>query len=142
MADLKISQLTAATSVQSSDTFVIARSGANYKVPISVLFNTIPTYIGNSQNVEQISSSGAISVTSSITEFATTAAINCTLAAGISGQEKILLFRNKIVGDVLITVPNSLGFDTITLTNTGNCVVLKYIGSTWVILSNNGATIA
>lgn len=143
MAESKISQLPLASDTTVNDNLIIARSGANYRMPLTTLFNKVPTFVGSSQTTQSLSASGVIDLVSSVTEVSTTASqVNLTLASGISGQEKHILFRNKGTANVVITPASGLGFSTITLTATSNSVILKYIGTTWVIISNYGATIA
>lgn len=142
MADTKISQLPVATTVNESDNFVVSRGGSNVRIPVSTLFKNIPTFIGNTQTIEQITTSGQIDVSKYISEIVTTnVLITLTLPAGISGQEKIIIFRNKGTANVVITPNNGIGFTTISLTETGHSVTLKYINNAWVIMSQYGITL-
>lgn len=140
--DKKISQLPLATTVEQTDNFVVSRGGTNVRIPATVLFNTPPTFPGCSQVSEQITTSGAISTSHHFSEIVTTnAPLSLTLAAGIPGQEKIIVFRNKGTANATITPAGPLGYSSITLMATGDNVTLKYISNSWVITSAYRATV-
>jgi hypothetical protein len=136
MADVKISQLPVATNVLENDNFVVTRNGTNVRIPVATLFTNIPSVIGNNQQTEQITTSGNISISKYISEVVTTNSnIDLILPSGIPGQEKIIVFRNKGTANITITPTNGIGFDSITLTDTGDSVTLRYISNAWIITS-------
>lgn len=84
----------------------------------------------------------AISLATQITYFDTTVgASTATLADGEEGQEKELTMLVD-GGDQVVTPANLLGGTTITFNDAGDSVVLRFTGSSWYIVSNNGATVA
>lgn len=137
----KISQLTAATSLQSTDQFVIARSGNNLNITSDVLFKTIPSIIASSVSYDTISTSTTIDVTKPITLITTTnLPLSLTLGAGTANQEKTIVFLSKGTQNATIT-GSFLGYTSATLIGTGSSIMLKYINNTWVIISTFGVTL-
>lgn len=143
MADLKISQLPLATDVQLTDNFAVSRNGTTVRIPASTLYTKIPTYIATSQLTEQITVSGAIDLTKSLSEVVTTnSQVNLTLGGGTHGQEKVILFRNKGTANVVITPNLLVGGTSITLNSTGQTVTLRYVTNAWVIVAIYGGIVS
>ena len=88
-----------------------------------------------------LSGAGAVNLTDLITEVTTTGADALTLANGSTGQVKII---TMIVdgGDGTLTPTTLAGGSTITFNDVGDGVVLVYGTAGWVVVGNNGATIA
>ena len=91
--------------------------------------------------VESVSGAGALNLTDLITEVTTTGADALTLANGSAGQVKII---TMIVdgGNGTLTPATLAGGTTITFADVGDGVVLVYGTAGWVVVGNNGATIA
>ena len=91
--------------------------------------------------VESVSGAGALNLTDLITQVTTTGADALTLANGSMGQVKIV---TMIVdgGDGTLTPATLAGGTTITFADVGDGVVLVYGTAGWVVVGNNGATIA
>ena len=105
-------------------------------------FTTSATYnAAITGGVESHSGAGALNLTDLITEVTTTGADALTLANGSSGQVKII---TMIVdgGDGTLTPATLAGGTTITFNDVGDGVVLVYGTAGWVVVGNNGATIA
>jgi O-acetylhomoserine/O-acetylserine sulfhydrylase-like pyridoxal-dependent enzyme len=84
----------------------------------------------------------AIDVTKSITHIDTTAGAHAgTMANGTNGQIKII---TMIVdgGNSVITPTNLAGGTTITFDDVGDTAMLIFTNSNWVLISNNGCTVA
>lgn len=66
-----------------------------------------------------------------------------TLGNGLDGQMKYIYFHQMdIAGSTAsIDVPAGLGFTTISMTAVGQGLMLQYLGSKWICLSKNGATL-
>jgi hypothetical protein len=64
------------------------------------------------------------------------------LAAGESGQIKILAYGNTSVGNTVITVANAAwgGSGTVTLANVGSAATFQYVASKWFCVGNNDVT--
>jgi len=144
MADLKISELTSATSVAVSDYFVIVQTGETRKVTPEVLFANAPSHLVCKELPETIAS-GAIStsVLTTIISSASAADQILTLATGTHGMEKdivVSVLSNSYIAT--LTVTNAKGFSTIVFNAVGQTVKLKNISGFWYILGSKGATIA
>ena len=97
---------------------------------------------GITGGVQSLSGAGAVDIVNLVTEITTTGADALTLADGSAGQVKII---TMVVdgGDGTLTPTTLAGGTTITFNDVGDGVVLVY-GETagWVVVGNNGATIA
>ena len=91
--------------------------------------------------VDQLTASGAIDITTYITEITTTAATAYTLADGVLGQIKII---SLIVdgGDATITPTTFATGTTITLGDVNDNITLLYTTNGWANTANQGAIIA
>jgi hypothetical protein len=88
------------------------------------------------------SGAGAVPVTAATVRLTTTGANALTLANGTDGQ---ILSIVMVVdgGDGTLTPTTKTGFSTITFDAVGDSVTLQYFTTLgWMILSNNGATVA
>ena len=88
------------------------------------------------------SGAGAVPITAGTVRLTTTGADALTLANGANGQ---LLTIVMVVdgGDGTLTPPTKTGFSTITFDAVGDSVTLQYFTTLgWMIVSNNGATVA
>lgn len=88
------------------------------------------------------SGAGAVPITAATVKLTTTGANALTLANGADGQ---ILSIVMVVdgGDGTLTPTTKTGFSTITFDAVGDSVTLQYFTTLgWMILSNNGATVA
>lgn len=88
------------------------------------------------------SGAGAVPITAATVKLTTTGANALTLANGTDGQ---ILSIVMVVdgGDGTLTPTTKTGFSTITFADVGDSVILQYFTTLgWMILSNNGATVA
>lgn len=88
------------------------------------------------------SGAGAIPITADTVRLTTTGANALTLANGADGQIlRIVMVASG--GNGTLTPATKTGFSTITFTAAGNAVTLEYFTTLgWMIVSNNGATVA
>lgn len=88
------------------------------------------------------SGAGAISTSVPVVLLTTTGADALTLADGIEGQVlRILMVVDG--GNGTLTPTTKLGYSTITFNDAGDTVTLMFVtGRGWMILSNNGCTVA
>ena len=88
------------------------------------------------------SGAGAVPITSATVRLTTTGADALTLANGANGQIlSIVMVADG--GDGTLTPTTKTGFSTITFNDVGDSVTLQYFTTLgWMILSNNGATVA
>ena len=104
--------------------------------------NRDPIYLPSS---EDLAASAAASIVKTTSYFTTATAETATLAAGYTGQVKVLaMFGDG--GDMVITVTNagwkSSGTGTITFDAIGQACTLMYINAKWFAIGNNGAAFA
>ncbi len=88
------------------------------------------------------SGAGAVPITHAAVKLTTTAADALTLANGTNGQ---ILTITMIVdgGDGTLTPTTKTGYTTITFGDVGDSVTLQYYTTQgWMILANNGCTVA
>lgn len=102
------------------------------------------TFYGNfiyGSTPQALSGPGAINVTTYATTITTTGADAFTLADGTAGQRKLI---TMIVdgGNATITPTNLLGYTTITMGDVGDAVELVFVGTKWVVVSNQGCALA
>jgi hypothetical protein len=110
------------------------------KVSADILTNK--TLADLKTSVQTLSGAGAIDVVTGVTEVTTTAADALTLADGVVGQIKIIVMKAD-GGDGTITPATFAGGTTITMNDVGDSVMLTYATTIgWVLIANNGCTIA
>ena len=104
--------------------------------------NRDPIYLPSAQDLAA-SAAASLAVTTSF--FSTSSAETATLAAGYTGQVKVLVMSADL-GDMVFTVSNagwkSSGTGTITFSDRGMSCTLLYINSNWYCIGNNGAVFA
>lgn len=149
MADKKVSELTASTSVSITDVLPIVQGSVTKKITPVVLFGNIPTDIkyagilvetGTPDTVQ----TGAISLTTAITYLSnvTTGTTSTTLADGAQGQEKTLCMTVRTTNDVDVIPTNLVGVATkLTFAEVGQTAKLKFMNGSWHIMSVYGATV-
>lgn len=143
MADKKISELTSATAVNTTDFFPIVQAGTTLKLDFNTLLSKLPT-----QPIcivaAETPASGAISTANSDSTVASaTGATNYTLAAGTQGMQKFI--ASSSIGasaTAVVTVTGGSGFTTITFNATGQGVHLKNLNGTWFVVGSRGVVIA
>ena len=117
----------------------------NKKVSVANVFNNIPTYIALDGTAQSITNtSDAVNVTTSITHIDTDTAGGAhagALADGTNGQIKIITMIAD-GGDSVVTPTNFANGTTVTLNDAGDSVTLVFTNSNWVVLANNGCTVA
>ena len=150
MADKKITALTdLGDSIASEDLLHViddpSGNPVNKRVSVEDVFNNIPTWIGLDGAAQVIAdTTTAPNITTSITHIDTNTAGGAHasgLANGNNGQVKIITMIDD-GGDSVITPTSLAGGTTITFADVGDTVTLCFTNSTWVVVSNYGATIA
>ena len=143
MADKKITALTdLSTGVAGADLLHVVDDPTgtpiNKKVSVTNFINNLPSFIGFSNSVENISdgSQTAISITHAVTLLETAGSNATTLADGtVVGQLKIII-HDTDGGTTEMTPADALGFVDLDFADDGDTNMLMWTGTTgWAVLA-------
>ena len=143
MADKKITALTdLSTGIASADLLHViddpSGTPIDKKVSVANFINNLPSFIGFSNSIEDISdgTQTAISVSTAVTLLETAGSNATTLADGtVQGQIKIIV-NDTDGGSSQLTPADPLGFANIDFANDGDSVMLIWTGTSWAVLSS------
>ena len=142
MADKKISELTSATIVNTTDLLVLVQAGTTLKLDIATLLSHLPSQPIVIQ-VQESPVSGALSTTNRVSLVTSASGItNYTLAAATHGTKKHIAAATMAGTNAIVTVTNGIGFTTLTLNAAGDSVTLENINGYWYITGNNSVAVA
>ena len=149
MADKKISGLTVATSVLSTDVLPIVQTTSTNQVSLATLFGNVPCdikYSGvlASSTTPETITSGGISTTTPITFLVNQTGSNSyiTMGPGTLNMEKTIVATDLTTNKVIVTLNDAQSFTTLTFNATGSTAKLIYTNDKWFILSLNNVTVA
>ena len=142
MADKKITALTdLSTGIASADLLHViddpSGTPINKKVSVANFINNLPSFIGFSNSVDDISdgSPTAISVSTALTLLQTAGSNATTLANGtVVGQIKIIV-HDTDGGTSVLTPATRLGYADINFADDGDTATLLWTGAAWAVLS-------
>ena len=146
MADKKITQLTdLGNALASVDLFHIVDDPTgtpiNKKVSVTNFINNLPSFIGFSNSVEDISdgTQAALSVSTALTLLQTAGSNATTLADGtVVGQLKVII--NDTDGGASVCTPaDPLGYADINFVDDGDAVICMWTGSSWAVIGQHDA---
>ena len=142
MADKKITALNASTALSTDDLFHVvddpSGSPTNKKVTNANVFNKIPGWIGFSDTPQALTAAGAVSITTTLTTVASSAAIALTIPDGIQGQIKVIVFITD-GGDATLTPATMNDGTTLTFADAGDSAILCWIGASgWQVIGIGG----
>ena len=143
MADKKITALTdLSTGIAGADLLHViddpTGTPINKKVSVTNFINNLPSFIGFSNAVEDISdgSQTAISITHALTLLQSSGTNTATtLADGtVVGQLKIII-HDTDGGNSILAVTDAVGFADLDFVDDGDTAMLMWTGSHWALLS-------
>ena len=142
MADKKITALNASTALSTDDLFHVvddpSGSPTNKKITNANVFNKIPGWIGFSDTPQALTAAGAVSITTTLTTVASSGVIALTLADGIQGQIKIIVFITD-GGTATLTPATMNDGTTLTFADAGDSAILMWIGASgWQVIGIGG----
>ena len=143
MADKKITALTdLSTGIAGADLLHVVDDPTgtpiNKKVSVTNFINNLPSFIGFSNSVEDISdgTQAAISITTALTLLQTAVSNATTLADGtVVGQLKIIV-HDTDGGATEMTPADPLGYIDLDFVELGDSAMLMWIGTKWAALSS------
>jgi hypothetical protein len=102
----------------------------------------MPSLLNFKQPAQTITTtSTAVDTSTVITYVNTSNVLALTLANGSIGQLKFII-QTVGTNSAVITPTNLLGGSTLTFNAIGSSVILLFTGTDWVVVSNNGVTVA
>ena len=146
MADKKITALTdLSTGIAGADLLHVVDdpSGTpiNKKVSVTNFINNLPSFIGFSNSIEDISdgTQAALSVATAVTLLQTAGSNATTLADGtVVGQLKIII--NDTDGGTSVCTPaDPMGYADINFVDDGDAVILMWSGAKWAVIGQHDA---
>ena len=146
MADKKITALTdLSTGIAGADLLHViddpSGTPINKKVSVTNFINNLPSFIGFSNSVEDISdgTQTAISVSTALTLLQTAGSNATTLADGtVVGQIKIIV-HDTDGGSSVCTPADPMGYADLNFAAVGDTAPLIWAGSSWAVLATHNA---
>ena len=144
MADKKITALTdLSTGIAGADLLHVVDDPTgtpiNKKVSVTNFINNLPSFIGFSNSIEDISdgTQTAISVSTAVTLLQTAGSNATTMANGtVQGQIKIIV-NDQDGGTSVLTPQSRLGYADINFVDDGDSAICMWTGTAWAVLATN-----
>ena len=142
--DQKVSELTQATGVTTSDLLYLVQSGVSKSVSIETLLANLPLVLG-AQGLsltgipDALGSAGSISLTKSITVL-TGGANSYTASLGTPSNALLKILVCDSASNPITISGVFSGFTSLELRAAGDSAILIYIGSAWYLLGGRNYT--
>lgn len=143
MADSKVTAMTAATSVSSTDVLYLVKpstSPYDHKVTVANLFGGIPVPVVLEDDLvlggtaQTLSAAGAISISTLVTKITSPdGAGTLTIADGTEGQIKVIVMVSNS-GSHNLTISSNIGHSSIVFNSAGDTAILIFLGGSWYFL--------
>jgi hypothetical protein len=142
MADKKITALTdLSTGIAGADLLHVVDDPTgtpiNKKVSVTDFINNLPSFIGFSNSVQDISSASvtAISITTALTLLQTTGTNAATTLANGTVQGQIKIIVHDTDGGASVCTPQTrLGYADLNFVDDGDTAMLMWTGAAWAII--------
>ncbi len=139
MADSKVSELTAATSVGGSDQLYLVQSNTSKRVTAATLFAnaanvTLKGNINLDSSVQTLSSPGVLDLTKPVSQLSADATGGTiTVPNGTDNQIKVVVLTSTAGGSYTIT-SNIAGAGNVVFDRAGDSATLLYTNSKWFVI--------
>lgn len=139
MADTKVSELTSATTVGSSDVLYLVQSNTSKKVTAATLFanaanTTLKGVTSFAGDVQLLSSPGNIDISKPVTHLSADASGGfLSIPAGSTNQIKIMVMISSAGGTFTLT-GNIMNSDNVVFSSRGNTATLLYTDTKWCVI--------
>jgi len=146
MADKKISDLNAASTLNGADLLVLVQAGETKKVDVTTFLSKVPK-LPVSQETPETVASGALSKTYDVSKISvpSSANVNYTLAAPVGtdvGRVKVIAMTSCTpTYTATVTVTSGAGFTTAVFNTAGETLTLKEVSGSWYVIGNNGVVL-
>lgn len=147
MADSKVTDLTAATSVNPADVLYMVQSNADRKISMSTLLANLPTTLIqfggllalDVESPQVIANAGTINATSLFTLISNTGGVNAlSIVDGTyTGQVKFIMCTSA--GGTSSITSNIKGVTSAVFTEMGQTLVLLWYNSDWWVIGGSAA---
>lgn len=145
MADTKVSELTAATSVAADDILMLVQSGTSKKVTTANFFADVATPVKFSDSISigdtnTMSAPGEIILSTNITLLTNPSASGLlNLGSGSEGQVKIVIMTANVGGNTLTLQDSQIDVD-VTFASAGDTATLLYHNTKWYMIGGTAST--
>jgi hypothetical protein len=137
MADSKVSELTAATSVAAADTLYLVQSSTSKRVTTANLFANVATPVSFSDKIniagtaQSLTGAGTISTSTTVTTLSPGSSGTLDIGSGTEGQIKIIIMIANSSAYVLTLEDSQLGHTSVRFDAVGETATLIYTNSKW-----------
>ena len=146
MADSKVSDLTAATSIGGSDLFYVVQSNLSKKVTAATVFAnasnvTLKGTIGIDTSTQTLGSPGIIDLTKPVTQLSIGAVSGSLIITQPDISQIKYLVMTSTAGGAYTLTGNIAGNQTITFNSVGDTATLLYVNNKWFMVGGTATIV-